>query len=569
MAVRFNIDKYQEAKTAYIEMQTGKSEKVDLTKRKLIDTYKMYLEQDADIRKEIQAYRNAQKQIAQNKNDKTKPNKKPVKQKQNNKVIQLNDGYDSIRRIKYEIKHEMGDILGVIPYFSKDGKFIRSFIITPSNLETILRDSLFRSSMQIGQLIPIQKKLRTIINKRKQNNTNTIPYLHRLFILLQDEINRFQARNISHKTESPTLTTIDWSALSLRSTKNGVLSFRLNFPPHCIILQNSNINIQLPNYQSTLKDAIPKIDIVISNTGEYKIKQETAREIIQIFKDLAQKTECTNTSNVLQISENNTKQTQATPSIQLPQELEVCWSKVHFFDGRVTIDTPIPGKPIVLTNQNVRKSYEQIRNLLLLKLPPISIIKDKWGRYQLKDTIQWQLAIQMLQKRYNADNIVALKPKVYQSFKLTMDSATQDQDMILKHLQQRKQTYINYLIKQHALLDYKIIPAKESLAHSSATNSTEEDAFIFTIPSKRYGCVTVVYENCNIARTSIVLTVKKETYIDSVKWLYNFMGDEKEKNKRERLRAALHIGNRGIISFNSINHTDLIQEWEYRINNHK
>lgn len=31
MAVRFNIDKYQEAKTAYIEMQTGKSEKVDLT----------------------------------------------------------------------------------------------------------------------------------------------------------------------------------------------------------------------------------------------------------------------------------------------------------------------------------------------------------------------------------------------------------------------------------------------------------------------------------------------------------------------------------------------------------
>ena len=107
------------------------------------------------------------------------------------------------------------------------------------------------------------------------------------------------------------------------------------------------------------------------------------------------------------------------------------------------------------------------------------------------------------------------------------------------------------------------------MAHSSATNSTEEDAFIFTIPSKRYGCVTVVYENCNIARASIVLTVKKETYIDSVKWLYNFMGDEKEKNKRERLRAALHIGNRGIISFNSINHTDLIQEWEYRINNHK
>ena len=315
---------------------------------------------------------------------------------------------------------------------------------------------------------------------------------------------------------------------------------------------------------------MPKIDIVISNTGEYKVKKETAREIIQVFKDLAQKTERNNTTNnALSTSENNTKQTQTTPSIQTPQELEVSWSKVHFFDGRVTIDTPIPGKPVVLTIQNVRKSYEQIRNLLIRKLPPIHIIKDKSGKYQLKNTIQWQSAIQMLEKRYNDDNIVAIKPKVYQSFKLTMDSASKDQDMILKHLQQRKQTYINYLIKQHALLDYKIIPAKESLAHYSATNSTEEDAFIFTIPSKIYGCVTVVYENCNIARASIVLTVKKETYIESVQWLYNFMGDEREKNKRERLRTASHIGTRGIISCDSINHTDLIQEWEYRINNHK
>jgi len=111
----------------------------------------------------------------------------------------------------------------VIPCFSKDGKFIRSFTVTASNLEATLQDSLFRSSMQIGQLVSIKQSIYQIIKKKRKRGMMS-HHIDTLYRLLQDEINnRYRASHLHNKnriqTESKTLTTIDWSALSLHSKK--------------------------------------------------------------------------------------------------------------------------------------------------------------------------------------------------------------------------------------------------------------------------------------------------------------------------------------------------------------
>lgn len=256
--------------------------------------------------------------------------------------------------------------------------------------------------------------------------------------------------------------------------------------------------------------------------------------------------------------------TAKTPEYQ-PQEIIVSWNDIRFYDNVIRIGTPIVNKPIVIKKKNCRVSYNKIKELMAEKLPKIIIISAREGGYKLKDEIDLSRALNILSNRAAAELIDGSRKHRELSFNKAYDIAERDQEMILKRLRERKQKYINYLISLHCKLAYKVVPAIEVLAHLSSESTIDEDAFIFTIPCSRPGCVKVVYENVNEARASIVFLVQTERYPSCLQSIFNYMGNSHIMNKREQLRLRPNISAPGVLSIHSINHTEDMHDWVIRL----
>ena len=239
--------------------------------------------------------------------------------------------------------------------------------------------------------------------------------------------------------------------------------------------------------------------------------------------------------------------------------------KIIFEEGKIIIQTPNPNQVIIEKEPLVTTSFNRIIDLFKKYYPKIEIIRNKDNSYQLKQPIGLTTIIQTLRLEHPDEmGIIEYKPLVYGDFRLTLEKADRDQDILLKHLQARKQKYLDNLIRMH-IRNYKVVPAKEAIAHQSVETYTKEDAFIFTIPSLQRNCVNIVYENCNEARASIVCAVQETKYQACLQWLYNYMGNKDETNKREHIREAARLNCQGIIYFKSVNHTENTHDWAMRI----
>lgn len=248
--------------------------------------------------------------------------------------------------------------------------------------------------------------------------------------------------------------------------------------------------------------------------------------------------------------------------LETPYELAISWSNIVFGNNVIRI-TDTNGKFLLAPKETCRKSYNQIKEYLADKLPQIILVKNQSGTWMLKEPIVFKNALSMIRRR-ESDNLLQEEQfrKALRNYSSVEDylADEQNQDLVLKRLKEKKQTFLNYLIK-HQITEYKLVPAIEMIAHQSNVNISEEDVFVFTIPyqSYKYGhidCVNIIYENVNPARATIVCTIEKRHYYQALQSVYNFMNDEKQKNKRSRLHQTLKL-NSYVKNLHTVNHTDM------------
>ena len=263
--------------------------------------------------------------------------------------------------------------------------------------------------------------------------------------------------------------------------------------------------------------------------------------------------------NVPLINLSNISQQESTQKVV--EERVIPWAQIGFGNNVLYIKDEC-GKILLSRQENCRKSYNQIKEYLADKLPQIVIVKNQSGLWTLKEPVAFKEALLMIRRKETKDLIQEERYKrALRSF-ASMDEYLknkENQEYVLKRLNEKKQDFIKYLIKSQ-LKDYKLIPAIEMIAHESSDSIDEEDVFIFTVPSKSYrfgmDCVNIVYENINIARASIVCTVEKNHYTQALQSLFNFMNDENQKNKRSRLHQTLRLSN-AVRNLHVVNHTDM------------
>lgn len=256
--------------------------------------------------------------------------------------------------------------------------------------------------------------------------------------------------------------------------------------------------------------------------------------------------------------------------LETPYELAIPWRNIAFGNNVIRI-TDENGKFLLAPKETCRKSYNQIKEYLADKLPQIILVKNQSGVWMLKEPVVFKKALNMIRKKESDDLLQEAQYKEalhsYSSMASYL-SSQQNQELILKRLREKKQIYLNHLIKDQ-LAEYKLVPAVEMIAHECAESVGEEDVFIFTIQTSNYhyrslDCVNIVYENVNPARASIVFTVEKRYYNQALQSIFNFMNDAKQKNKRSKLRQVASLNNY-IKNLHVVNHSDDMHVWAVAI----
>ena len=252
----------------------------------------------------------------------------------------------------------------------------------------------------------------------------------------------------------------------------------------------------------------------------------------------------------------------------IQQEIIVLWDDVNFGNNILYIFSD--GKLVYSKSTSCRKSFNQVKEYLSNKLPQIVLVKNQSDVWILKEPIVLQDALNMI-RRKESENLLLeeqyrTSQRSYSSIEKYLEDKT-NQELVLKRLKDKKQDFLNYLIK-YQLSDYKLVPAIEMLSHESTSIVDEEDVFVFSIQHKSYSYeindyVNIIYENVNPARATIVCTVEKRYYTLALQSIYNFMNNAKEKNKRSRLRHILKLNNY-VKNLHLVNHTDM-HNWETAI----
>ena len=253
-----------------------------------------------------------------------------------------------------------------------------------------------------------------------------------------------------------------------------------------------------------------------------------------------------------------------------PHVIIVQWSNIEFGNNVIRI-TDSDGKFLLAPKEICRKSYNQIKEYLADKLPQIVLVKNQSGVWMLKEPIVFKEALRMIRQKEADDLLQEAQYKEALRSYASMENylnETKNHELILKRLREKKQNYLNHLIKNQ-LADYKLVPAVEMIAYESAESIGEEDVFIFTIQTNNFhyrylDCVNIVYENVNPARASIVFTVEKKYYNQALQSIFNFMNDAKKKNKRSKLRQIVSL-NSYIKNLNVVNHSDVMHSWAVSI----
>lgn len=252
-------------------------------------------------------------------------------------------------------------------------------------------------------------------------------------------------------------------------------------------------------------------------------------------------------------------------------EFKLDWHNVEFKNDSIVINPPAD-KTIKFLPKEIRligskASFNYLRDYFDVKMPDIDCVAYKM-QVEVESAIELERAILYISGQYK--NYIVKKGKTLKSMltnkkeKMNFEkSYNAGLKIDYNYLKKYNSVYINRLIELQSN-KYRVIPLSEQFVYSNGNAFTEE-AFMFT-REMRYSPnhLMVIIENVNPDRATLIFTVNKKNYRETINMIYDYMAGG-DYNKRSSLRNFEKLKNyKDIIDFKASNH-DNTYSWKGRL----
>lgn len=249
-----------------------------------------------------------------------------------------------------------------------------------------------------------------------------------------------------------------------------------------------------------------------------------------------------------------------TPKVILADN-EISWKFVTFLNGELQIYNPKHPegqgkyKPFYFKNQKSIKAFNQIKDYIINKLPPIKAVFqddiivgiEPSSIESINDTLD-------VLKRHT-ENVAHISEDIHKSEREKLLKHEYTQSEVRNYINNKKSEFLDSLCQLH-LDDYKIYYRLENRVNSDLIMA-EEDAFIFTIATADKETL-LAYENTEENRATYLFICDSKDLEMSVRSLADYFSSGLV-NKRETLGNKIKYGKiTGIKKLIKITHSD---EW--------
>lgn len=208
--------------------------------------------------------------------------------------------------------------------------------------------------------------------------------------------------------------------------------------------------------------------------------------------------------------------------------IQISWWDIIFKDGEIDFIVKVYENQYTKGYAESKDIYDDYKKLVFLQLPKIYVcIVD--GVLTIHNEEDFYNGIRIIIGRYEQDRRLV---DTYQS---------SDQTRIRNGIQNMRSEYLEYLLDRQ-VNGLGVIKGKEKIIHNSSRDVIElEDAYIFTLLSKKSDNYIVVFENVNDSRASIICDVPISDYARYIATIISFMAKERIVNRREDLHRNNNI----------------------------
>ena len=208
--------------------------------------------------------------------------------------------------------------------------------------------------------------------------------------------------------------------------------------------------------------------------------------------------------------------------------IQISWWDIIFKDGEIDFIVKVYENQYTKGYAESKDIYDDYKKLVFLQLPKIYVcIVD--GVLTIHNEEDFYNGIRIIIGRYEQDRRLV---DTYQS---------SDQTRIRNGIQNMRSEYLEYLLDRQ-VNGLGVIKEKEKIIHNSSRDVIElEDAYIFTLLSKKSDNYIVVFENVNDSRASIICDVPISDYARYIATIISFMAKERIVNRREDLHRNNNI----------------------------
>jgi hypothetical protein len=312
-------------------------------------------------------------------------------------------------------------------------------------------------------------------------------------------------------------------------------------------LIQQNIDDVVSNIELPVFDFEIQVDDVTYPLGEYindgnKLTEEIVNEIAHVIPFLRIGIECRDNISLASFSANILKMGVKTEKVSW-ENVEFCKSYivVHFkpdtaskeFTHRLPCTYSSPSIARIISEK------PQLKKLVINRLAKVHCAYNKYGIIEILNKEQVLQTIS-----YISVICRSLEP-----------FSTNGSGTVHSFLLSLKNQCYEFLVK-HCLNEYATVLIKEKCQGYSGA-SKEENAAVFVVRDDN-GRLNVVYENENIARSTYVFAVSKESYSTLINEIKKYFMSN-EANKRQRLISDVSMFRniKGVYSVRRINHNDM------------